>query len=252
MTYKILLVDDDREFRSEFKDSLYDYDVIEASSGEEALKILEKPHEIELVMLDIKMPGMSGTQALNKIRKISQDIGVIMLTAYASKDTAIEALRSKADEYLEKPMDIERTKQVIEKVLSRVRGEKELSSLDDEDKIERVKKFIERNSHKKVTLQDAAKAVCFSPKYLSRLFKENAGVGFNEYRIQAKIGRAKDILENTGYGINQVGLMLGFQNPESFMRIFKKITGLTPSEYREKKKRKTRKKPAKKPRKKKK
>lgn len=241
MSNKILIVDDDREFREEFADCLEEYDVIEASNGDEALNILKQPNEIDLVILDIRMPGKSGTEILKKIKKMSPETGVIMLTGYASKDTAIEALRGRADEYIEKPLDIDRTKEVIEKILENVRQEEDITAMDVKGKIEKVKRFIERNCRKRVWLNDAAKVVCLSPKYLSRIFKENTGMGFNDYRLKVKIEKAKELLYNTGYSIKQMAYMLGFQNPESFMRIFKKTAGITPTEYRKKKNVKNRK-----------
>ena len=60
MTDRVLIVDDDSIFRSEFKDCFQEYGIAEASSGEEALKILKRPHEIDLVILDVILPKENG------------------------------------------------------------------------------------------------------------------------------------------------------------------------------------------------
>ena len=122
MSNRILLVDDDREFRSEFKEYLSEYDVMEAENGADALKILKKANDIDLVILDVKMPGISGTEVLREIRKIDPGLGVIILTAYSSENVAVEALKGHADDYMEKPLDIARVRETIEKILEANEG----------------------------------------------------------------------------------------------------------------------------------
>ena len=231
MPNKILLVDDDREFREEFKEFLETYEVIEAESGEEALKILKKPNEIDLVLLDVRLPGIKGTEVLKEIKTIAPGLGIIILTGHSSEDVAIEALKGHADDYLEKPLNAEEAKKVIDDLLESKSGAA-AEGARGEDKIEKVKRFVERNCYKKVCLKDAAEAVALSPKYLSRIFKENLGIGFNEYRLKIKMREAKALLENTELNIDHVAYKLGYQNTESFTRLFKELSGKTPSEYR--------------------
>ncbi len=234
-TAKILLVDDDNIFRSEFKECFSEYNIREASSAEEALNILKKPNEIDLVILDVRMQGMSGLEALSKIKKLAPQTAVIISTAYSSKDIAVDALRGKADDYIEKPLDIEKTKTTIEKLLDERGGQPDIAACDIRDKMERVKRFIERNCFKKISLSDAANAVYLSPKYLSRAFKEHTGVGFSDFKLTVKIDKSKELLNKTGYKIDQISDKLDYQNTESFIRQFKKFTGLTPTQYRKKK-----------------
>lgn len=234
MPEKILVVDDDEDFRSEFKVSLEEYDVLEADSGQKALELLRKPNEIDLVILDVVMPGLTGTEVLKEIRRMSPGLGIIMLTGYGSKDTAVEALRCSADDYVEKPVDIDRIKEIIEKVLDTRKVRSEVSVTGAKGKVERTKRFAERNCHKRTSLKDAAAAIYLSPKYLSRIFKQNTGTRFSDFRLQIKMREAKSLLEDTGYNINQIAEKLGYQNTESFIRMFKKLTSNTPTQYREK------------------
>ena len=238
MSDKILIVDDNNEFRRELKEALDPYDVVEASNGHEALKLLSRPNEIGLVILDIKMPGISGTDILKIVKKRMSGIGVIMLTAFSSKETAVESLRGKADEYFEKPFELAKLKESIEKILERKKNGNETSSSEINQKISRIKRFIENNYTKKIGLKEASELVGFSSKYLSRVFKMTAGIGFKKYELKVKIKKAKEFLRKTGNTIGQVSDKLGFANPESFMRIFKKHTGKTPSFFRTKKRRK--------------
>jgi two-component system, response regulator YesN len=236
MADKILIVDDDAIFRSELAAALDGYDVIEAADGRDAMQLLRKPNEIDLVLLDVMMPGLSGTEVLREMKRLSPGIAIIILTGYSSKDVAIEALKGHADEYIEKPLDIEKTKEIMERLLQLKRGESDVSACGRDDKIEKVKRFIERNCQKKVTLKDAAQAVCMSPKYLSRVFKEETRMGFNEYKLKFVLERSRQLLTETGYTIGQISDQMGYQNTESFIRIFEKLTNMTPTEFRTKQK----------------
>ena len=232
MAEKILIVDDDGDLRGELKDFLEDYEVFEASNGQDALKLLKRANEIGVVILDVMMPVMGGLDCLEEIKKTDPDLGVIMLTGHSSKDVAIEALRGRADDYLEKPIKIDRLKSAIERLMEARRGEADVGTMDLKAKIEKVKGFIERNCFKKVNLKDASAVVYLSPKYLSRIFKEYAGMGFNDYRLSKKIEKAKELLLKSGANINQISEKLGYENTESFIRQFKKFTKYTPTAFR--------------------
>lgn len=238
---RILLVDDDISFRREFKECFEEYGMIDAANAAEALAILKRPHEIDLAILDVRMSGMNGLELLERVKEAAPDVRVVILTGYGSKDIVVEALRSRADDYIEKPLDIEATRQVIEKHLEKKKRAQYGPGI--EDKMARVKDFLLRNFHKKVTLRDAASAVFLSPKYLSRIFKEHTKKGFNEYKLALKVEQARNFLTKTSYTVAQISDKLGYQNPESFIRQFKSHTRLTPTAYRRrntKKKKRTR------------
>lgn len=228
----ILVVDDDVTFRSEFRECFQEYAIVEASNAEEALQLLKKPNEIDLVVLDVRMAGMSGLDALERIKDASPGLGVVIVTGHGSKEIVIRALRGMADDYIEKPFDIDAARESIEKILEKRRGAETGDAADLPAKIERVKRFVRRNYLKKVGLRDASRVVCLSPKYLSRVFKEHTGVGFGRYRLSLRIERAKELLAESGRTIDQISYALGYENAESFTRQFKKLTGRTPSQFR--------------------
>jgi YesN/AraC family two-component response regulator len=243
MPETILFVDDDVSYRQEFCECFEEeYSILLASNGEEALKILKKPNEVDLVLLDVRMPGLNGIEVLKKIKSSSENIKVIIFTGYGTKDIAVQALKGHADDYIDKTSEILKIREVLEKNLDIKRGEHDLLNLSLEGKINRVKRFIDRNCYKKVTLQDASKSVFLSPKYLSRIFKEETGLTFNEYKLNMKTGKAKELLLKSELNIDQIAEKLGYLNTESFIRIFKKLTKCTPKEFRVKKKKKKKKK----------
>jgi DNA-binding response OmpR family regulator len=103
---KVLMVDDEEEFRNTTEKILQrkGFETVLAASGEEAvIKLDEQP---DVVILDVKMPGMDGHQALEEIKRISSDIPVIMLTGHGGLSSAKEALHKGAFDYLAKPCDI--------------------------------------------------------------------------------------------------------------------------------------------------
>lgn len=232
MAEKILIVDDDREFREELRDFLDEYEVIEASSGMEAVNILKRANEIGLVLMDVMMPGASGTDVLKEIRKTDPDLDIIILTGHSSKEVAIEALEGRAAGYIEKPLNLKQLKEAVEKVMDKKISGLDVGAMDINSKIEKVKHFVQRNCFKKIGLNEAARVVCLSPKYLSRVFKERCHISFVQFRLKIKIEEAKKLLKKTGYNINQISDKLGYENTESFIRQFKKLTKKTPTEFR--------------------
>lgn len=233
MPYHILLVDDDHYFRNEFREFMEDFDVIEAANGQEALKILKKPHTIDLIILDEHMPGIRGTELLEKVHAISPNTQTIILTGQSSKQVAINAVKGQATDYIEKPLTTKKIEKIKDLLLSSNRGEKDKPTSGIKGKIEQAKYFAERNYDKKLTLNDVANEVCLSPKYLSRIFKEKTGMSFLDYKLQLRIEKAKELLKESGDNIEEISYKLGYQNPESFGKVFRKITQLTPREYRE-------------------
>ncbi len=178
------------------------------------------------------MPGMKGTEVLREIKQIAPGLGIIILTGYSSEDVAIEALKGHADDYIEKPIDIDKTKEMINSLLDKKSGV--VSTNGMMSKIDKAKCFMERNCYKKVSLADAAAAVSLSPKYFSRIFKEAVGKGFNEYRSEIRVREAKSLLKRSGLNIDQIAHKIGYENTESFTRLFKSEAGQTPTGFRKK------------------
>jgi CheY-like chemotaxis protein len=105
---KVLMVDDEEQFRSTTSKILTrkGYEVTMAGSGEEAIQALKKSKQ-DVVVLDMKMPGMDGNETLAEIMKIDRDLPVIMLTGHGTLDSAKMSLKRGAFDYLSKPCDID-------------------------------------------------------------------------------------------------------------------------------------------------
>ena len=118
MSIKILVADDEPAHRQMIEAVLAaeGYEVTQAEDGKAAISAIEDRF-YDLVIMDIRMPNVDGIQALQKIKQISPDIPVIIMTAYASVGTAVDALKSSAYDYLIKPLDIEELKILVAKAL---------------------------------------------------------------------------------------------------------------------------------------
>ena len=106
--FSVLLVDDEVEFLETLVKRLAKrkLQVTGVTSAEEAIRILgDKP--VDIVVLDVKMPGMDGLEALRQIKSTSPDVEVIMLTGHANMEAAIQGMELGAFDYLMKPMDID-------------------------------------------------------------------------------------------------------------------------------------------------
>ncbi len=115
---KLLLIDDEEDVQYSFR-RIFDSPEIElatASSGEEGLKLIPK-FKPDLVVMDIRMGGMTGLETLRHIRKIDSKLLVILMTAYGTTQTTIEAMKLGAYDYLLKPFDIPKLKEVIANAL---------------------------------------------------------------------------------------------------------------------------------------
>ncbi|MGE5542034.1 MAG: sigma-54-dependent transcriptional regulator [Bacillota bacterium] len=129
---KVLVVDDEPNMEWLFASSFGGmFDISGARSGEEALERLSQDH-FDLVMLDLKLPGMGGMDALKQIKQLHPMIPVVMMTAYGTVKTAVEAMKTGAHDYVTKPFDVEELKIVMENSLKFGRLTREVEELRDE------------------------------------------------------------------------------------------------------------------------
>ncbi|MFC1881013.1 sigma-54-dependent transcriptional regulator [Thermodesulfobacteriota bacterium] len=118
MSIKILVADDEPSHRQMIEAVLAaeGYEVTQAEDGQAAISAVKEKF-YDLVIMDVRMPNVDGIQALQKIKQISPDIPVIIMTAYASVGSAVDALKSSAYDYLIKPLDIDELKILVAKAL---------------------------------------------------------------------------------------------------------------------------------------
>src|SRR5215467_8700107 len=115
---QVLIVDDEPNLRKILSAQLSrdGYDVLTAEDGQQGLDLLHDNH-IDLVITDLKMPKVDGMQLLREALREDPDLPVVMITAHGTVDTAVEALKTGAFDYLTKPFDKDEVRQIVDKAL---------------------------------------------------------------------------------------------------------------------------------------
>jgi diguanylate cyclase (GGDEF)-like protein len=178
-TLRILVVDDKEIIRTTITQVLEDdgYEVVNAENGEEALALYEK-EQYPIVITDIYMPKMTGIDLLAAIRKINQKTQVVVMTSYASVDSAIATIRSSAYDYLVKPFeDIELISNVVRRAAEKIRLQQQTEHL-----IKMLKKKTEQLEQSNAKLKSLATRDSLTGLYNHRYFQES---------LVAELNRAK-------------------------------------------------------------
>jgi DNA-binding NtrC family response regulator len=133
--YSILIVDDENNVTSLLEKVFIKagYAAYKADSGEAALNIIDS-HQIDLIITDIKMSGITGIELVSKVKDIDSSIKVILITAFATIETAIEALKMGAVDYITKPFDLKDVLTSVEKVINNIEKNDSLEILKKDNK----------------------------------------------------------------------------------------------------------------------
>ncbi len=153
---KILVIDDQKSIRNTLKDILEyeNHQVVLAENGEEGIEIFEKDKP-DLVLCDIKMPNMDGIEVLDKIMSKTQEIPVVMISGHGNIDTAVEAIKKGAYDFIEKPLDLnrllvtirnaqERKDLVIETKVLKRKVSKTYDMIGESEPIQKVHEMIDK------------------------------------------------------------------------------------------------------------
>ena len=156
--FTILIIDDEINIRESLKIILETegYNVLIADSGESGIKEFEK-NKIDLVLLDLKMKGISGEETLRRLKEINNDTMVIILTGHPTLDSSLEAIKHGAYDYLRKPTSVDGIRRVVFKAYDRWR----LSSLVKHYNAELRQRYLKRNKEvlSVITLAERLRAI---------------------------------------------------------------------------------------------
>ncbi len=158
----ILIVDDEKNIRLTLSQALETLgaEIDTAANGEEALSKL-KNKEFGLILLDIRMPGMDGMEVLRQVREVRPDIRVIMITAYGTVESAVEAMKQGAVDFLQKPFGPEEIREMVSRVMDREKLD-EQKFANYASYIELAKKCI-GDRHFDAAIEHIRKAVFIDP-----------------------------------------------------------------------------------------
>ncbi len=270
--YRLLIADDEMIerkvlFKTLSKNLEGQCEIFQAENGREALEIYEK-EKIQIAILDIEMPGINGIQAAEKIREKDRDCCIIFLTAFDEFAYAKKAITVRALDYILKPWDEKELMLVLEEALRLVEerqvknhekasdpgseetgikersGQKEELYTDEEENndanenlrmnkvTEMIRDHIRENYMHDLSVQTMAEKTNYSEPYFCRMFKQSFGQNFTSYLTEYRIKMAKKMLEQPTVNVKDVGKAVGYEDSNYFTKVFRRITGQSPTEYR--------------------
>jgi DNA-binding response OmpR family regulator len=158
----VLIVDDEKNIRLMLAQALevLEVETDTATNGQEALAKL-KEKEFDLILLDLKMPGISGMEVLRQVREIRPDIRIIMITAHGTVESAVEATKLGASDFIQKPFVPEEIRDLVRRVMSREKFD-EQNGADYTSSIELAKRSI-IDHHFEAAKAHIRKAISFNP-----------------------------------------------------------------------------------------
>ncbi|MGE7600963.1 response regulator transcription factor [Peribacillus sp. NPDC097675] len=207
--------------------------LFEATNGAEAWE-LAKQNQMDVILMDVKMPIMDGLVAADMIKKDVPDCQIIFLTAYDEGNFTQEIIESGTNHYLLKPAHPNDIKKALLKYIPVVKRSvsSSLETVCNHDDILTILEYIEKNFHLDIKLETLSKLVFLSGQYLSRLFKQETGYTITQYITVHRIEKAKKCLFSRE-NVMEVSEKCGFSDPNYFARVFKKYEGVTPSQYQQ-------------------
>ena len=287
--YRVLIADDEMIERKVLYKTLTENlgdqcTIFQAENGREALRVYEE-EKIQIAILDIEMPGITGIEAAQKIREQDGDCCIIFLTAFDEFAYAKSAITVRALDYLLKPYDEQELMLVLEEamrltearmgekavkeqmaagtysgtgsdgssasatagggveasnmagrsgggaVASRDEGE-DFSSIRLSRVAEIIDKYIHENYMFDISMQDMARMMNYSEAYFCKLFKQCFHKNFTSYLTEFRVAEAKKMLEEPTVNVKEIGKAVGYADSNYFAKVFKRITGQSPTEYR--------------------
>lgn len=218
-----------------------------AANGREAVEIYTREN-CSIALLDIAMPGMNGLEAAEKIRKLDDRGVIVFLTAFDEFDYARKAIRIQALDYLLKPVADEELLTVIEEGIrihemnsSRHMPSYAFDSHPDRDEMAEIKQsqvkkqiieYIDAHYMQDLSLSDVAGAMHYSDPYFCKIFKNIFNKSFIMYLTELRIDKSKQLLMDVTVNIKDISDKVGFQDSNYYAKVFKRMEGMTPSEYR--------------------
>lgn len=257
--YRVLIADDEPIERTVLNKSINKYfpgqlEVFQAENGREAVELYEK-YKCQIVILDIEMPGINGLEAAETIRKMDPFCSIVFLTAFDEFSYAKRAISVKALDYLLKPGEDEELIAVLEEGIRTAEEQKHFKEGElipfetkaDKDSAgmelatgdirlsavkDAIMALIANHYTEDLSLQSAAKAMNYSDTYFCKVFKHCFGKSFTAYLTEFRIGMAKQMLEDITINVKEISDKVGYRDSNYFTKVFKRIVGVTPSEYR--------------------
>lgn len=232
---KLLVVEDNAELRSALVHQLSsDFDISESADGAEAWAHI-RSHQVDIVLSDVMMPGMSGLDLLREVRGSEQfaHLPFVLLTARASDDAQIEGLQELADDFISKPYNARVLRARLLNIAKRGRTSRMLPAPTEDELLTRLREFILQNmSQSDLSVQELADRFFMSPRTFQRRVKEVSGESVAVYVRTVRLEHARELLEGGALAsVSEAAQRTGFSNVSYFSKVYEDMYGLNPKSY---------------------
>jgi len=245
----ILIVEDNEEMKEFLRKVIsIHYHVVTASNGEEGLKMVEN-HIPDLIISDLMMPVMDGLQLTEAVKSNENTchIPVILLTAKSAIESKLEAMKHGADDYITKPFSPVFLEARVENMLEQRRKlqevfRKRLMDLQPSDNntvsqdevfIAKLLEFMDKNiENSELTVDEMVSEMAMGRTVFFNKLKSLTGLAPIEFIRELRIKRAAQLLKSGDFNVSQITYMIGMSDSRYFSKCFKKVYGVTPSEYK--------------------
>lgn len=209
--------------------------ILLAENGQETIEQILK-YRPDIVLLDVQMPVKTGLEVMKEMKLAGLSPITIILSGYDEFKYAQQALRLGAKDYVLKPV---RSSDIL-KMLIEYADELSypLKNIEDEKDtglnpvVSQAKEYINENYYNNLTLQQVADKVSISAGYLSTLFNQELKCGFVDYLNEVRVNHACMYLRQNYFKTYEIAYKIGFNDEKYFSKVFKKIKGISPSEYK--------------------
>jgi two-component system, response regulator YesN len=216
--------------------------IYEAEDGEEAIRLIGEVQP-DIIFTDMNMPRCDGISLLKWIHGSQCKGKTIVVSGYDDYEYMRNAIYYKSFDYILKPIDPELLNETLERAVSDLAFSRRTEDGSREQKvsktphketnnIKQIEEFLVQNYHLDITLQDIADRFYLSREYISRRFKQDFQATITDYLTNIRMEKAKELLGSPSLKIYEIAYQVGYQNEKYFSKVFKKLTGFTPNEYR--------------------
>ena len=235
--YKLIIVDDEPKICEGiavlFPWKQIGFEVVKVCyDGLSALEYIRE-NPVDAILCDIEMPNLNGLELCAALEE--KDICTVLFSSYQKYEYFRQAIQYHVKDYLLKPISYEDVMNCFQKIREDLDSKAQIQPENQEGYYEgivkKVQKYLEKN-YKEASLEGAAAEVNLSTSYLSRIFKEKAGIGFADLLCRIRMEKAMELLENPDYKSYEIAFHIGYDDPKNFSRAFKSYCQMSPSEYR--------------------
>ena len=236
--YKVMLIDDEPIIVEGMKKSIdwakFGCEVIgTASNGLQGRQLIEKMKP-DMIFLDICMPEMDGLTMVAALKSEYRNLQITILTGFRDFEYAKTALNLGVSRFLLKPSNMEEIEEAITFMCSKVSDEDVHEEVAGSFIVKNALAYMEEHYKEKILLSEVADKIYVSQWHLSKLLNKETGQNFSEILNGIRIKKAQQLLKDPSLRISDIADEVGFLEVAHFSRVFKKVTGISANEYRNK------------------